>query len=85
MRTSRRVPRLTRIKFLMSTDAVLNSNEEVFISYGDLSNLDTLCDYGFVSSTNPVNTETLPLRTLLLPGQTLQVTIHANGSIDGDT
>lgn len=70
---------------LMSTDAVLNSNEEVFISYGDLSNLDTLCDYGFVSSTNPVNTETLPLRTLLLPGQTLQVTIHADGSIDGDT
>lgn len=53
---------------------------EVFISYGNLSNLDTLVDYGFVSDTNPCNTETITVR--MMGHQPFVLNVYADGSID---
>lgn len=48
---------------------------EVFISYGDLTNLDTLCSYGFVTPTdNPFNTESIEVRIIRRPPLTITVT-----------
>ncbi len=55
--------------------------EEVFISYGDLTNLDTLCNYGFVSEMNQSNKETVDI--LLMGSAPVQVEIsQMDGSID---
>ncbi len=53
---------------------------EVFISYGNLSNLDTLVDYGFVSDNNPFNTETIAVR--MMGQQPFMLNVYADGSID---
>jgi len=53
---------------------------EVFISYGNLSNLDTLVDYGFVSDQNPFNTETIAVR--MMGQQPFLLNVYADGSID---
>ena len=56
--------------------------DEVFISYGDLTNLDTLCNYGFVSETNECNKETVDV---LLMGMNAPVQLcvsDKDGSID---
>jgi len=53
---------------------------EVFISYGNLSNLDTLVDYGFVSDTNPCNTETIAVR--MMGQQPFTLTVYPDGSVD---
>lgn len=53
--------------------------EEVFISYGNLSNLDTLADYGFVTKDNPCNSETINIQMMLKPP--LSITINADGTI----
>ncbi len=55
--------------------------DEVFISYGDLTNLDTLCNYGFVSENNQCNKENVDI--LLMGSAPVQVSIDAkDGSID---
>ena len=54
--------------------------EEVFISYGNLSNLDTLADYGFVTKDNPCNSETINIQMMCKPPFT--ITINADGTID---
>ena len=56
---------------------------EVFISYGNLSNLDTLVDYGFVSDLNPCNTETIAVR--MMGQQPLMLSVYADGSVDAGT
>ena len=53
---------------------------EVFISYGNLSNLDTLVDYGFVSENNPCNTETIAVR--MMGQQPFNLIVYADGSVD---
>ncbi|KAK1745046.1 40S ribosomal protein S30 [Skeletonema marinoi] len=53
---------------------------EVFISYGNLSNLDTLVDYGFVSDTNPCNVETIAVR--MMGQQPFTLTVYPDGSVD---
>lgn len=54
--------------------------EEVFISYGNLSNLDTLADYGFVTKDNPRNSETINIQMMRKPP--FSITINADGTID---
>ena len=56
--------------------------DEVFISYGDLTNLDTLCNYGFVSEANECNKEIVDV---LLMGMNAPVQVcisDKDGSID---
>jgi hypothetical protein len=53
---------------------------EIFISYGDLNNLETLCNYGFVSDNNGCNTETFEVRMMRHP--TATIVLEATGSID---
>jgi hypothetical protein len=53
---------------------------EVFINYGNLSNLDTLVDYGFVSEKNQYNVEAILVR--MMGQQPFVLNIYANGSID---
>ena len=53
------------------------SGQEVFISYGDFTNLDTLCDYGFVSPTNTRNMEFIDIRIIHSP-QPISVAISSS-------
>jgi len=64
----------------LSTNKNWKANEEVKISYGALSNIDTLCDYGFVMENNPYNFELLEIRFLGNP--TVAVAVYPDGSVD---
>jgi hypothetical protein len=55
--------------------------QEVFISYGELSNIETLCNYGFISE-NDCNTEAFEIRLLGQPPITLVA--DASGSIENN-
>ena len=55
--------------------------QPVQISYGPLSNADTLVDYGFVTSNNPYNTETINVRWKGQPTP-LSVAIEADYTMD---
>lgn len=57
--------------------------EEVFISYGNLSNLDTLVDYGFVAENNPCNSESISIQMIRKPPFTLSVL--SEGSVDSSS
>mmetsp|Transcript_39652 Transcript_39652/g.81503 ORF Transcript_39652/g.81503 Transcript_39652/m.81503 type:complete len:334 (-) Transcript_39652:718-1719(-) len=67
-------------KLSLSINRELKAGKEVYISYGALSNIDTLCDYGFVSSDNPCNIEMMEIRLLGSPSVALAV--YPDGSID---
>ena len=56
------------------------AGEEVFMSYGDMTNLDTLCNYGFVAPENPCNVECLDVRLILSP-EPIKVGIASDGTI----
>ena len=64
----------------LSVKEKAKAGDEVFISYGALSNIDTLCDYGFISSDNPCNTELMEIQMLGLDPVILP--IYSDGSID---
>ncbi|KAL7541517.1 hypothetical protein ACHAWF_006974 [Thalassiosira exigua] len=57
-----------------------SSGDESFISYGNLSNLDTLADYGFVTESNPCNAESIGIQMMRRPP--FSVTVYADGSVD---
>ena len=57
-----------------------SKGDEVFISYGNLSNLDTLADYGFVTKDNPCNSESIEVR--MMRRSPFSITVYADGSID---
>jgi len=40
------------------------AGQEVFVSYGDFDNLETLCNYGFVAENNPSNIESFRVRVM---------------------
>lgn len=69
-------------KLVLSIKQEIKTFDEVFISYGDLTNLETLHDYGFVSEDNPCNAESLDVR--FIRQQPLRVTVTADGSINSD-
>ena len=57
-----------------------SKGDEAFISYGSLSNLDTLSDYGFVTENNPCNSESIGIR--MMRSKPFSVIVFADGSID---
>ena len=56
------------------------AGQEAFISYGNLANLDTLADYGFVEENNVHNTESVEVR--MMRQRPFPITVYADGSID---
>ena len=64
----------------LSTNQSWKANEEVKISYGALSNIDTLCDYGFVMEDNPCNMEMMEIR--LMGSPSVAVAVYPDGSVD---
>jgi hypothetical protein len=58
-------------------------SDELFISYGDLTNRETLLNYGFVDEENPHNTEELQIRMIRQPSIT--ATIKSDGCIDEES
>jgi len=75
--------KVTDGELFLNVDKSFAPGEEVFISYGDLSNLETLCDYGFLSPTNPCNAEAVDVR-IIRRGE-VPVTVYADGSISKDS
>ena len=65
-------------------DHSFRAGEEVFMSYGDMTNLDTLCDYGFVAENNPCNVECLDVRLILSPNP-VKVAVLSDGTIAPET
>lgn len=64
----------------LRTKQQVDKGDEVFISYGELTNVETLCRYGFVEKNNPANAEELSIRMInRLP---LSVSVFSDGSID---
>lgn len=61
-------------------DKSFQAGKEVKMSYGDLTNLDTLCNYGFVAPENPFNVECLDVRLILSPDP-VKVGIASDGTI----
>ncbi len=65
----------------LSVNEKFSIGDEVFISYGDLTNLETLCNYGFVSRENKCNLESIDI--LMMRRPPVKVTISGvDGSID---
>lgn len=60
------------------------AGDEVFMSYGDMTNLDTLCDYGFVADDNPCNVECLDVRLIVSP-EPVKVAVASDGTIALET
>jgi len=54
--------------------------DECFISYGNLNNLDTLVDYGFVTKGNPCNCESINVQ--MIGREPTSITVYADGSVD---
>lgn len=67
---------------VLSVAKTFSAGDEVFISYGDLSNLDTLSDYGFVSADNAANAESLVVKMIRQPP--VGVIVDCHGSINLD-
>jgi len=69
---------------LSSFDRTYSAGDEVFISYGDLTNLETLTNYGFVADDNPCNVECLDVRLILSPDP-VRVAVASDGTIAIET
>lgn len=57
-----------------------SAGQEAFISYGDLANIDTLVDYGFVEENNIHNSESIEVR--MMRQRPFPITVYADGSVD---
>jgi len=64
----------------LTSDTEYSNGEEAFISYGNLANLDTLADYGFVTENNIHNSESVEVR--MMRKQPFPITVYADGSVD---
>lgn len=68
-------------ELFLSVDKKFEKGDEVFISYGAFSNLETLCEYGFVDNNqNPYNKEFVDVR--MIRKEPVRVTIDNNGALD---
>ena len=67
----------------LTSGKAFSKGEEAFISYGNLNNLDTLVDYGFVTENNICNTESIGIR--MMGRAPFSVTVYADGSVDSGT
>ena len=59
---------------------IYKPGEEVYVSYGNFDNMETLCNYGFVDEENASNVETFRVR--LLGKATSYLLVNSNGSIN---
>jgi hypothetical protein len=59
---------------------LFRSETEVCISYGDLTNIATLLNYGFVQPDNPYNSESFVVNVLRHPS--VPATVQSDGTID---
>mmetsp|Transcript_4849 Transcript_4849/g.9873 ORF Transcript_4849/g.9873 Transcript_4849/m.9873 type:complete len:356 (+) Transcript_4849:32-1099(+) len=64
----------------LTTGKSFSKGDEAFISYGALTNLDTLADYGFVTPQNPFNSESVQVR--MMRRDPFPITVFADGSVD---
>mmetsp|Transcript_51872 Transcript_51872/g.155676 ORF Transcript_51872/g.155676 Transcript_51872/m.155676 type:complete len:186 (+) Transcript_51872:790-1347(+) len=67
----------------LTVDEPFLAGEEVFISYDQLANLDTLVNYGFVCEDNPFNVESIVVR--MINQSPIPLAVEADGSISGAT
>lgn len=66
----------------LSVGGESEQGEEVFISYGDLTNIETLCNYGFVSETNKFNTEIVDVKMIRKTPVQVIIDDQSGGSLD---
>jgi len=74
--------KITEENLVLTIDETFSVGEEVFISYGDITNLDTLSDYGFVSPNNPCNAESFVVKMIRQPP--VGVIVDKDGMINLD-
>jgi len=71
----------------LSTNQCFGMGQKIMISYGELTNLETLVDYGFVTTTNPHNEECVHVKVMTRRPTTVSstlvsVTVQSNGVVD---
>jgi len=64
----------------LTTGTSYAKGDEAYISYGNLANLDTFVDYGFVEENNIHNSESVEVR--MMRQRPFPITVYADGSID---
>lgn len=64
----------------LSSGSFYSKGDEAFISYGQLSNLETLSDYGFVAENNLCNSESVGIN--MMRREPFSATILADGAVD---
>jgi len=69
-------------ELFLSVEKEFKIGDEVMISYGELTNLETLCDYGFVSNQkdSPFNKECVDVR--IIRKAPVQVTFEQSGALE---
>lgn len=66
----------------LSVEGKNKKGDEVFISYGDLTNIETLCNYGFVSETNSFNKEIVDVKMIRKAPVPVTIDDQSGGSLD---
>jgi hypothetical protein len=64
----------------LTTGTSYSKGDEAYISYGNLANIDSLVDYGFVAENNIHNKESVEVR--MMRQRPFPITVYADGSID---
>lgn len=80
--TSKTSARIIQDELFLSVDKEFGKGEEVFISYGDLTNLETFCNYGFVSETNRSNKEFIDVKMIRRLPVRVTIDSESGGSLD---
>lgn len=74
--------RIIEDELFLSVGEEFSKGEEVFISYGELTNLETFCNYGFVSETNGFNTEFVDVNMIRRLPVRVIIDDQSDGSLD---
>ena len=74
--------RIVEDELYLSLSKKFPKDKEVFISYGDLTNLETLCNYGFVSETNECNVEFVDVSVIRRQPVQVMIDDRSGGSLD---
>lgn len=69
-------------ELFLSVSREFEKGEEVFISYGELTNLETLCNYGFISDSNCHNAEFVDVRMIRKAPVRVIIDDESGGSLD---
>ena len=74
--------RIIEDDLFLSVEGNNQKGDEVFISYGDLTNIETLCNYGFVSETNKFNKEIVDVKMIRKTPVPVTIDDQSGGSLD---